>query len=99
MPRIGEGICTYCGNAFQLRKEPLGRLLCPLCLNVMRDRFTHQPISYLARDFRVGVDAIKNWARLNHPERKLICISCGREYESKAASRGVCPVCALALKR
>ena len=51
MPRVGEGMCTYCGNAFTFRKEPLGRSLCTLCLNILRERYSHQLITHLAQEF------------------------------------------------
>jgi len=96
MPRVGEGMCTYCGNAFTFRKEPLGRSLCTLCLNILRERYSHQLITHLAQEFAVGTDAIKSWAQRHRLQRQLVCINCGREFESKSASSGICPICALA---
>lgn len=96
MPRVGEGTCTYCGNAFTFRKEPLGRSLCTLCLNILRERYSHQLITHLADEFSVGTDAIKSWAQRHRLQRQLVCVNCGREFESKSAASGVCPICALA---
>ncbi|HUZ78835.1 MAG TPA: hypothetical protein VMV93_14740 [Chloroflexota bacterium] len=94
MPRVTIGLCTYCGNSFPYRKEPLGRSLCPICLNLLREKYSSSAITRLAVEFRVSVDAVKDWARRNRVQRHLVCLSCGRELPRFSAT-GLCPLCAL----
>ncbi len=91
-----ETSCSYCGNTFAYRKEPLGRSLCSLCVNLLRNKYAHTQLTYLASEFHVGRDAIKSWAEYHRLQRQRICVNCGREFDSKSNSGGLCPVCALA---
>src|SRR5690349_5375971 len=88
--------CTYCGAAFTGRAEPLGRSLCPLCLNVLNEKYARSHfVSQLSREFNVGSDAVKQWAQRKNRPSQSTCISCGRELRTRSVT-GQCPLCIVA---
>ena len=90
------GSCSYCGTAFTCRPEALGRSLCPLCLNLLSEKYSRSHfVAQLSREFNVGTDAIKQWALRHSPPPQWTCISCGREFLTRSVS-GRCPVCLVA---
>jgi rubrerythrin len=90
------GSCSYCGTAFTSRAEPLGRSLCPLCLNLLTEKYNSSNfVAQLSREFGVGTDAIKQWALHYRPRPQWTCISCGRAFVTRSVSAR-CPVCVAA---
>jgi len=89
-----ESTCRYCGSTFTVRREPLGRSLCQLCVNLLRERYAHSQSTQLATDFHIGTDSLETWARRHRLERQVSCVSCGRTF-SKPNSSGQCPICLL----
>lgn len=90
------GSCPYCGNTFNVRAEPLGRSLCPLCLQILSEKYVRAPfVTQLAKEFHVGTDAIKQWALGHARQPRLICVNCGREFVTVNPG-GRCPLCLLA---
>ena len=63
MPVRGDGVCRYCGNTFNFRKQPLGRSLCPLCIRVLEGMSIRRPLGDVAKQFNVGVEAVISWSR------------------------------------